>query len=298
MSLNAWATLAAFYGGLVWGTLWIPVRALDAAGVVGLWSVALFYGLAWLVSLPLVVRRRRFLFLGGWRQQLAGLMLGGAAAIYAAAFLFTEVASAVLLYYLAPAWGYILARLVLRDPITPVRWLAMLLALSGAAVMLGGEGWPPLPQGIGDWLALAAGLLFVIGSLMMLSWTRIAPLDYTLAFLFWATAAMVGLALAIEPAVPAPSALGAVLPWLLPFVVVVLLPGSYAILFAAAVLNPGTANIIFMSEIAVSVALASVLTDEPFGLRQVIGIVLVMAAASAEGLRDLSARPRRAGERP
>ncbi len=296
MSRNTWAKLASLYGGLLWGTFWIPVRELDAAGIEDLWAVALLYFLASLVAAPIMLLRWRRTLQNGWRQQLAGFFLGTAMAIYATAFLYTEVATAVLLYYLAPVWGFLLARLVLKDPITPVRWGSMVLALGGAAIILGGEGWPPLPSNLGDWLALASGLLFVIGSLMMLSWPRVAPQDYALSFFFWSGTATLIAALVVEPALPTQADVAAVLPWLVPLVLLGIIPGGAAAIYGATILNPGVVSIIYMSEIGVSILLAALLTDEPFGLREVAGIVLIAIAGAMEGLLDL-ARRRRAGLR-
>ncbi len=287
MSRTTWAKLASLYGGLLWGTFWVPVRELDAAGITGLWAVALLYAVASVGAVPFLLWRWRRTLANGWRQQLAGFCLGTAMAIYAAAFLYTQVATAVLLYYLAPVWGFVLARLVLRDPITPVRWASMVLALSGAAIILGGEGWPPLPGNVGDWLALASGLLFVIGSLMMLSWPKVAPVDYALSFFFWSGTAMLIAALVLEPAAPAQAQVADVIPWIAVFVFLGLMPGAAAAIYGATVLNPGLVSIIYMSEIGVSILLAALLTDEPFGLREVAGILLIAVAAVIEGLLDL-----------
>lgn len=287
MSRTTWAKLASLYGGLLWGTFWVPVRELDAAGITGLWAVALLYAVASVGALPVLLWRWRRILANGWRQQLAGFCLGTAMAIYAAAFLYTQVATAVLLYYLAPVWGFVLARLVLRDPITPVRWASMVLALSGAAIILGGEGWPPLPGNVGDWLALASGLLFVIGSLMMLSWPKVAPLDYSLSFFFWSGTAMVIAALVLEPVAPGQAQVAAALPWIAVFVFLGLMPGAAAAIYGATVLNPGLVSIIYMSEIGVSILLAALLTEEPFGLREIAGILLIAVAAVIEGVLDL-----------
>ncbi|MEQ8653178.1 MAG: DMT family transporter [Kiloniellales bacterium] len=294
MSRTTWAKLAALYGGLLWGTFWVPVRELDGAGVEGLWAVALIYFLASLFALPIMLLRWQQTLRNGWRQHMAGCFLGLGMALYATAFLYTEVATAVLLYYLAPVWGFLLARVVLGDPITPVRWISMGLALVGASVILGGESWPPLPNNIGDWLALSSGVVFVIGSLMMLCWPKIAPLDYALSFLTWGGCAMLIAALVVEPQLPAQAAVTSALPWLLAFVLLGLIPGGSAAIYGATILNPGLVSIIFMSEIGVSIFLAAILTDEPFGLREIAGIFLIALAGVIEGLLDLWRRRRRA----
>ncbi|GAB5467294.1 MAG: DMT family transporter [Rhodospirillales bacterium] len=296
MRLDSRAKLASLYGGFVWGTFWVPLRFLDDAGISGFWAVALLYGVGALLVLPLVGWRWRRLLANGWRQQLTGAILGIALALYGAAFLFTEVANAVLLFYLSPVWGFLLGRLVLADPITPLRWLAMTLALSGAAIVLGGESWPPLPSNPGDWMALASGLLFVIGSLMMLRWTQVPALDYALSFLVWSGLVILVLALIVEEGVPAMALVWGELPWLVPFLLIVLLPGSFAALYGASILNPGIVGILYMSEIGVAILLAAIFTDEPFGARQGIGILLIAIAGAAEGIFDVL-RKRQLGKR-
>ncbi|MBC6405455.1 MAG: DMT family transporter [Rhodospirillales bacterium] len=291
MSRQAWAKTATLYGGLLWGTFWVPVRELDKAGIGGLWPVTLLYTMTWVVILPAMLWRWRYIQKGFWKQQVAGFFLGVAAAIYATAFLYTEVATAVLLYYLSPVWGFILARVVLGDPITPVRWFAMVLAIGGAAVILGDGDWPPVPGNIGDWLALSASVLFVTGSLMMLAWKEHSALDYGLAFFLWSGLTMLAATLILDGGVldrglPPLDSLLAEMNWLLPFVLLGMIPGCLAAIYGATVLNPGVVSIIFMSEIGVAVFLAAMLTDEPFGLRQIVGIVLIALAGVIESLLD------------
>ncbi len=54
-------------------------------------------------------------------------------------------------------------------------------------------------------------------------------------------------------------------------------------------LDPGRVGILLMGEVVVGAASAALLTDEPFGLRQLVGGAMIVAAAVA----DIAVRSRR-----
>ena len=108
--------------------------------------------------------------------------------LYATSFLYTEVIRTILLFYLTPIWGFLLARVVLGEIITPIRWLSMALGLAGLLVICGIDAGLPLPQNSGDWMALSAGVLWAGGSLLLLTDRHNQAIDYGLAFFFWSTA--------------------------------------------------------------------------------------------------------------
>ncbi len=158
----------------------------------------------------------------------------------------------------------------------------MVLALAGAVILLGADSWPPLPANRGDWLALAAGLIWVIGSLLMLTRPEIGSIDYILSFFVWGGVLSVIAAIITSGAAPSFEVFAGVAPWLLAAILLLAAPGAFAALYGASILNPGLVGIIFMAEIGVSLVLAAILTDEPFGLREAIGVALIMAAGIAE----------------
>ena len=61
-----------------------------------------------------------------------------------------------------------------------------------------------------------------------------------------------------------------------------IIPMFYAITWGVPLLNPGTVGILFMTEISIGAISAALLTDEPFGTREVLGVGLITAAGLTE----------------
>ena len=131
MEKSTLAKFAGVYSGLVFGIYWLPLRQLQEAGFQGLWGTTVFNLTPLLLLVPLIAVRLRILISGGVRFHCCGVLMGLAYMLYASSFLYTDVVRAILLFYLMPIWGFLLARLVTGDPITLPRWLSMVLGLLG-----------------------------------------------------------------------------------------------------------------------------------------------------------------------
>ena len=75
------------------------------------------------------------------------------------------------------------------------------------------------------------------------------------------------------------------LPWLLPVVLLVVIPGTFAAMWGTLLLNPGIVGILFMTEISVGTVTAALWAGEPFGAREIIGVLLISGAGLAESLQ-------------
>ena len=284
------AKLACAYSGVVWGLFWIPLRALDGSGVTGAWATVLFYFVPAVLFLPIALWRWRALLAGGWGLQLTGLVTGTAVVLYADGLVYTEVIRAMLLYYMTPVWSTLLARLILKEPITAVRWLAIALGFSGMLVIFGIDVGAPLPRNVGDWMALAGGFCWAIAAVRMRGDTKSSAIEFTsLHFLLGAPVAVLIALLPLAGAHELPDAAtaAAVLPWLVPTLVIVVVTGSFAAMWGASRLNPGIVGILFMTEISVGTATAAIWAGEPFGAREIVGVALITAAGLAESALDL-----------
>ena len=87
-----------------------------------------------------------------------------------------------------------------------------------------------------------------------------------------------------RPKIPEVGQVVGVLPWFIPVVLFLIIPGFYAIAWGVPLLNPGTVGILFMTEISVGAISAALLTDEPFGMREILGVGLITAAGLTEAL--------------
>ena len=77
------------------------------------------------------------------------------------ALILGEVVRVTLLFYLAPVWATLLAVALLRRAgIGWLRVISVALGLAGAVVLLGFAERPAAAAFAGDWLGLAAGVLF------------------------------------------------------------------------------------------------------------------------------------------
>lgn len=296
LSTETFAKLASAYAGIVFGIYWIPLRALDEAGFPGLWATVGLSIVPLACVTPIILARFGKLANAGLRFHLGSLTLGVAYTLYTSAFVFTEVVNVVVLYYLMPLWGFLLARIVIGEAITPVRWISMAIGFSGMFAIFGLDQGLPIPEKPGDWIALGAGFLWASGSLIVLTDDKNSGFDFSLGFMFWATicSAVMAYAVSSTGVMPMPdfSAIGDIALWLIPVGVLVVLPGSFATIYGPRYLNPGVVGLLFMTEISVGATTAALLTDEPFGPRQIAGVVVISVAGALEAVWDLFRRSR------
>lgn len=290
------AKLACLYAGIVWGTYWIPLRMMSEAGLSGVWATVMFYLVPLVLLLPFMVKRWRHIASGGVALHLGAGLAGVGLVAYANALIYTEIIYALVLYYLTPLWGFLFARLILGEAITPLRWLSVILGLSGLYVMFGHETGLPLPRNLGDWMGLVGGIFWAAASTTILVNKQVAWQDFGYTYFFWGTLAALAVAfLPVDRAssVPDLDVVLKVLPWLIPILLVAVIPGSFASVFGASVLNPGIVGLLFMTEISVGTVTAALWAGEPFGARELIGVLLISAAGICEPLVDLIRRPTR-----
>ena len=278
-------SLAVVVSGVLWGLFWMPFRALGDAGFEGGWASLVFYLGSTLVLLPVALLRWHRLRSAGWSLLFTGAIAGAAFSLYATALLLTEVVRVLLLFYLTPIWGTLLGRLLLGERITANRGVALALGLAGLVVILGFEGGYPLPRNAGDWLALISGIAWAYGSLRVYSRPSIKV--YETVFAFFAGGMLVTAAVALLPIagndiVPTWAVLGSGWPWLALLIAVFGVPPVVMVLWGAACLSPGRVGILLMGEVVVGVTSAAVWSGEPFGLREVIGTVLIAGAGVIE----------------
>ena len=269
--------------GALWGLYWIPVRYLEDRGVGVVWMTLGLFLVALAMFVPVLVRHPPARAVFTPRMLVTGLLTGGSFVLYSVSIVLTEVVTAILLFYLSPVWATVLGRLLLGERFTISRLAALVLGLGGLWVVLGGESGLPLPRNLGDWCALTAGVTWAFGTLRVHQDAAVSPIAHTAALFVGGTAVIAVLALlpALEAPVPAVTAPAAAI---VLAVAVLSVLSAGGILWGARLISPGRAGLLLMMEVITGLASAALLAGEPFGMVQVVGSTLIMAAALAEVL--------------
>ncbi len=266
----------------VWGAFWIPLRMLEDGGVSGPWTLLLIYILATAVIFPFALKYWGVIRAAGWNWVITGLLGGGGFYLYANAFLNTEIVRVLLLFYLMPIWATILGRLFLGESITAGRLFAIMLGLGGLFVMLGiDQGWP-LPKNAGDWMALAAGMMWAYTCVRYRLATAVGAIEQTFGFAIGCV--VCGLVFLLIPSdgpgiVAAFGALENAVWLVLGITAVIAIITNLVIIWGARQLSPGLVGILNMMELVAGAATAAWLSGEPFGWREIVGGALIVAAA-------------------
>ncbi|MBI3900217.1 MAG: DMT family transporter [Gammaproteobacteria bacterium] len=159
-------SLCVLFGAMLWGVVWYPMRLLEQGGLHGVWLSLILYGSVLIAGLPFY--RRRTLQGLARSPGLALLLLSTAGwtnVAFVLAVLDGNVLRVLLLFYLSPLWATLLGWLLLRERISRVAVFSLVVAMSGALLML----WDrqlgfPWPQDRIDWLALTAGFAFALSN--------------------------------------------------------------------------------------------------------------------------------------
>jgi drug/metabolite transporter (DMT)-like permease len=283
--------LAVIVGAVFWGLWWLPLRWLAERGLSADWANLVIYAAAAALLVPFAWSRIPTMRAGGWNLLVTTAMFGVVLVLWNYALLLGEVVRVFLLFYLTPVWATVLAYFLLREPIGPLRGLAIVLGLGGAAIVLGFEGGPPLPRTTGDWLGLLSGLLFALAMTLTRKAAFDAGLERTfLSFVFAAVAAVILVLFGVTAAPTGRDVLAAA-PLAAVIAIVWVVPGTWLVLWAASRLDPGRVAILMLLEVVVAAVSASALTEEPFGWRETAGCVLIIAAGLVEGWQELRRAP-------
>jgi drug/metabolite transporter (DMT)-like permease len=281
-------SVALAFGAALWGLFWIPIRGIEQAGVAALWTGPIIFGASTLLFIPLLVLRSGN-FIAHWRHiLLPGLLSGFAFALYIASLNLTDVVRAILLFYLSPLWSTLLGMLMLQERLTANRMVALVLAFCGLYIVLVVENGLPWPRNTGDWFALLSGLCWSIASVKLFQDGARLVLEKVITFVVCALFMSLLLVLWQQgdfSGVPDVATLRSGWHWIL-LVAMLMLPITWLTIWPTTLLSPGRVGMLLLCEVLVGVTSAALLLDEPFGLRELSGAILIVSAGVVEVLRQ------------
>ncbi len=266
---------------------WWPFRQLNALGLHSLWATGFAFALSTvLVSLwrpsawPALLQRPRLL----WMVIAAGITN----AAFNWGVMIGEVVRVVLLFYLMPVWSLLLARWLLREPITGAALARIGLAIGGAAIVLWQPGaGMPLPASLADWLGIVGGASFALVNVLVRR-HRDDPDEARALAMFvggFVVATAMAASLASLGAIDAPPA--PAWPWIAGnfALAAALLAGNFALQYGAARLPAAVTSIVMLSEVPFA-ALSSVgLGGETLAARTIVGGLLILGATLLASLQ-------------
>ena len=262
-----------------WGIYWLPQRILEEGGLTGGWGTISQMIIGVILLLPIAIWRKVKGKTTGLEIPLTGFLIGGGFICYALSFLLTDVVRALILFYMTPIWTTIFEILFLKKRPGIERFLTLSLALGGLWIVFSKQTVIPLPENSGDWLALVGGALFSAGlvRLELIKTDGVFPIIFSF-FFFGSIFNIVAGFLLKEYLGPVPpiEAFVSMALFLVIISVFYFIPTGIVIFWSPSKLGAGLCSILFLSEIVVGVITSSILTDEPFGWREITGSSLIV----------------------
>ena len=262
-----------------WGIYWLPQRILEEGGLTGGWGTISQMIIGVILLLPIAIWRKVKGKTTGLEIPLTGFLIGGGFICYALSFLLTDVVRALILFYMTPIWTTIFEILFLKKRPGIERFLTLSLALGGLWIVFSKQTVIPLPENSGDWLALAGGALFSAGlvRLELIKTDGVFPIIFSF-FFFGSIFNIVAGFLLKEYLGPVPpiEAFVSMALFLIIISVFYFIPTGIVIFWSPSKLGAGLCSILFLSEIVVGVITSSILTNEPFGWREITGSTLIV----------------------
>lgn len=284
------ASVLVALSAFIWGCWWIPLRHIDGYGLKGDWTSVAVLGIAALCLTPFLLRRLGRLLRAGAMVWGAGLFLGAMFSTYQHGLITGDVVRVTLLFYLAPVWGTLLGILVLGQRFSWQRVIVIVLGFAGAVAVLEFKGGIPTPQGLGEWMGLASGIVFAIGATFA---NRIVgEFELEKAWLSLASGALLSVLFALVNPVFAAPTVDQVLdaaPFAIFVVLVVLIPITWTMVWGAQKLDPGRISLLFMLEVVAASITSALLAGEPYGIEKLIGTIMVLTAGAVEALSERKA---------
>ena len=278
------ATAIVVFTGALWGFYWLPVRRVASLALPGAWGTLAIVGAATLLLAPFAIRRRKRLAAARPLAVASVALGGGAFVFYSVGFAYGRVLIVILLFYLTPVWSTLIGRFFLGWKPSRLRVAAIIVGITGLAVMLGADGEPPIPRSLGEILGLLSGILWSIATTGMRTRSDLGPGEAAFIFALGASIGALMLAPVLE-AFPSPLSsenLGKLLLWAIATGTVWWGLSMAGLMWATPRLVPARVGILLMSEVIVGTISAALLVNEQVGALELGGGSLVLLAGVLE----------------
>lgn len=281
---NSFAVFGLLFGALCWGIIWYPYRLMAEAGISGVASSFYTYCIAAVIAGIYFCKHWRGLFAQPKSIFWLSVAAGWTNLSYVLAVIDGEVMRVMLLFYLSPLWTLLLARFWLKEPITQIGFISIVIALIGAYIMLGGPLGEmtqhlPVPRNTAEWLALSSGMGFSLTNVITRKSSHLSLRAKSFAVWF----GVIGVALIFSPfflgKFPSPGFFS-LYHWLvMGLIALLLMTATLLVQFGLTQLTAIRASVLFLFELVVAAIASYYLAHESMTLNEWIGGSLIVMAA-------------------
>ena len=270
---------------VLWGLTWLPLKHFGTVGIQGPLVTLSAHGSVGLLAIPFLAMRRHE-WQSAWRSlALLGVFGGLANLAFATAIVSGDVTRVMALFYLVPAWGGVLARVLLHEPIDAKRLVSLGSALSGAFLVLGGRRIFVAPPSWVDAVAILSGFALAVNNVVFRK-TQGISVPIKVAAVFVGTLGWGALCVALGWG-GRPTAATAT-DWLevVAFGLVWILLATAGTLFGVNHLAAGRSSVLILMELVTAVVSSSLLLHRLPDASACAGGALILLSALVEALRQ------------
>lgn len=269
---------------VMWGLSWLPLKQINGMGIDGIVLTMGAYGSLALLLTPILLLQS-----AQWRGHMRAMVLialfgGGANLAFTYALINGEVIRVMVLFYLLPVWGVLGGKFFLNEEVDYWRWLGAGLAVTGAFVILGGFDALTGAPGWIDLIALLSGLLFAMNNLIFRAAAAV-PVVSKITVMFYGCFAMAGVLIAIGMEQLPHDVHSEAWFALLAYALLWLLGANLGSQWGVTHMEAGRSSIIIILELITAVVSATLIAGERMSGIEMVGGVLILAAALIEALR-------------
>jgi len=269
---------------VLWGLSWLPLKQINGMGIDGIALTMAAYGLLAFVLTPRLLKQRHQWVNHKRAMVLITLLGGGANLAFTYALINGEVIRVMVLFYLLPVWGVLGGKFFLKEEVDGWRWLGAGLAVTGAFVILGGFDALAGAPGWIDLIALLSGLLFAMNNLVFRAAAAV-PVTSKITVMFYGCFALAAMLLALGTGqMPYDVNSGAWLA-LVFYALFWLLVANIGSQWGVTHMEAGRSSIIIIMELITAVVSATLIAGERMIAMEMLGGVLILAAALIEAVR-------------
>jgi drug/metabolite transporter (DMT)-like permease len=285
---NLFAVFAVLISAACWGIIWYPYRILAGFGVTGIASSFYSYGLALLIGAVIFSKHSTQIFSLPKRAFWLSLIAGCTNLSYVMAVLNGEIMRVVLLFFLSPLWTMLLAHFLLKERIHKQGFIAIVLAMSGAMIMLNDFthlSWP-LPRNSAEWLALCAGVGFSMSNIFTRHASYLSLAAKSMLVWLGVIAVALVLSLIMHKPIPPASEFSAYTWWILLATAALLVLSTIMVQYGVTKITAIRSSVLFLFELIIAAIASYFLANEAMTWNEWLGGVLIVSAGLMSAMQD------------